>query len=123
MNEPDDGGRAVLRTVAVAAVAIAASLFSLTPLATFPDGLALDASWRTLRHLGERPSADDVITVGIDPASVNAIPEPPGLWHEPLARALVLIATAHPRAIALDFPLPDRSYDAIHAGLDRALFS
>jgi len=35
MNEIDDGGRAILRTVAVAAVAIAAALFSLTPLATY----------------------------------------------------------------------------------------
>lgn len=123
MNEPDDGGRAVLRTVAVAAVAIAASLFSLTPPATFLDGIALDTSWRIQRNFGERPSGDDVIIVGIDPASVNAIPQPLGLWHEPLALALVRISTAHPRAIALDFPLPDRSYDAIHAGLDRALFS
>ena len=123
MNEPDDGGRAVLRTVAVAAVAIAASLFSLTPLATFVDATALDASWRILRSVDQRPTGDDVVIVGIDPASVNAIPEPPGLWHEPLALALVRISSAHPRAIGLDFPLPDRSYDAIHAGLDRALFT
>jgi CHASE2 domain-containing sensor protein len=123
MNEPDDGGRTVLRTVSVAAVAITASLFSLTPLATYFDGIALDASWRILRNFEARPSDDDVIIVGIDPASVNAIPEPPGLWHEPLARALVRISAAHPRAIGLDFPLPDRSFDAIHAGLDKALFA
>ena len=123
MNETDDGGRAILRTVAVAAVAIAAALFSLTPLATYLDGVALDKSWRILRNFGARPAADEVIIVGIDPATVNAIPEPPPLWHQPLARALVRISAAHPRAIVLDFPLPDRSFDAIHPGLDRALFS
>src|SRR5258708_7535706 len=37
--------------------------------------------------------------------------------------ALARIAATKPRAIALDFPLPDRSYEAIRAGLDRALFA
>jgi CHASE2 domain-containing sensor protein len=123
MNETDDGARAILRTVAVAAVAIAAALFSLTPLATYLDGISLDKGWRILRNFGARPSADEVIIVGIDPATVNAIPEPPALWHQPLARTLARVSAAHPRAIVLDFPLPDRSFDAIHPGLDRALFT
>jgi len=123
MNETDDGGRAILRTVAVAAVAIAAALFSLTPLATYLDGISLDKGWRILRNFGARPSGDEFIIVGIDPATVNAIPEPPAIWHQPLARALVRVSAAHPRAIVLDFPLPDRSFDAIHPGLDRALFT
>jgi len=54
---------------------------------------------------------------------VSAIAEPPGLWHEPLARALARIAAAKPAAIALDFPLPERSFDNIRPGLDRALFA
>jgi len=54
---------------------------------------------------------------------VNAIAVPVELWHEPLGRALSRIAEARPRAIGLDFPLPDRSYDAIRPGLDRALFA
>jgi CHASE2 domain-containing sensor protein len=123
MSEPDDGGRAVLGAVAVAAVALAGFLFSLTPAATSLDDAILDASWRVLRNFDTRPSPDDVIIVGIDPASVNAIPEPLPLWHQPLGAALARIAAAKPRAIALDFPLPERSYDNIRAGLDRALFS
>ncbi|HEX3058855.1 MAG TPA: hypothetical protein VHP62_05795, partial [Usitatibacter sp.] len=99
MNETDDGGRAILRPVAVAAVAIAAALFSLTPLATYLDGVWLDKGWRILRNFGARPSADEVIIVGIDPATVNAIPEPPALWHQPLARTLARVSAAHPRAI------------------------
>lgn len=123
MAEPDDGSRAVLRAVAVAAAALAGFLFSLTPLATHLDAAVLDASWRALRKIDTRPSADEMIIVGIDPATVNAITEPPGLWHEPLARALARIAAARPTAIALDFPLPERSFDSVRPGLDRALFA
>jgi CHASE2 domain-containing sensor protein len=53
---------------------------------------------------------------------VNAIAEPPGLWHESLGKTLARIASVRPRAIGLDFPLPDRSYDTVKAGVDRALF-
>ena len=123
MSEPDDGGRAVLRAVAVAAVALAGFLFSLTPVATSLDATLVDASWRTLRKFDVRPAPDEMIIVGIDPATLNAIPEPPPLWHQPLGAALARIAAAQPRAIALDFPLPERSYDNIRAGLDRALFT
>ncbi|MBC8022779.1 MAG: CHASE2 domain-containing protein [Burkholderiales bacterium] len=87
------------------------------------DGALLDGAWRVLRKLDLRPSPDDMIIVGIDPATVAAIPEPPALWHQPLGVALARIAEARPRAIVLDFALPERSYDGIRAGLDRALFS
>jgi CHASE2 domain-containing sensor protein len=123
MGEPDEGGRAVLRGVAVAAAALAALVFSLSPAAAWLDGKALDASWRVLRKFDARPAADEVIIVGIDPATVSAIPEPPPLWHQALGHALAKISAARPRAIALDFPLPEKSYDTIRAGLDRALFS
>jgi CHASE2 domain-containing sensor protein len=82
----------------------------------------LDREWRLLRHFQPRPSADDIIIVGIDPATVNAIAEPPGLWHESLGKVLARVASVKPRAIALDFALPERSYEHVKAGLDRALF-
>lgn len=123
MSEADDGGRAVLGAVAVAATALAGFLFSLTPVAAWLDGAILDTSWRVLRKLETRPSPDDMVIVGIDPAAVSAIPQPPPLWHEPLGLALARIAAARPRAIAFDFPLPDRSFDSIRPGLDRALFA
>src|SRR6202521_5087421 len=121
MNEPDDGGRAATRAFAVAAIALAGFLVSLTPLVPYLDDALLDREWRLLRQFDPRPSADDIIIVGVDPATVNAIPEPPGLWHASLGVALARIAAAKPRAIGLDFPLPERSYEAIRPGLDRAL--
>src|SRR5436305_1986116 len=123
MSDADDGGRAVLRTVAVAAAALAGFLFSLTPAAGWLDGLALDATWRTLRKFDVRPAPGDMIIVDIDPASVNAIPQPPPLWHEPLGLALARIGSAKPRAIVFDYMLPERSFDTLRPGLDRALFT
>jgi CHASE2 domain-containing sensor protein len=49
------------------------------------------------------------------------VPQPLGVWNEPLGEVLVRIAAARPRAIALDVVLPDRSLDALRPGLDRAL--
>lgn len=123
MSEQDEGGRAALGAVAVAAAALAGFLFSLTPAAAWLDGAELDTAWRVLRKFDPRPSADEIIIVGIDPASLKAIPEPVALWHAPLGRALARIAAARPRAIGLDFALPDRSYDSIRPGLDSALFA
>jgi CHASE2 domain-containing sensor protein len=123
MNEPDDGGRAAMRAFAVAALALAGLVFSLTPVARSIDDALLDQQWRLLRQFDARPAADDIIIVGIDPATVSAIAEPPGLWHETLGKALARIAASRPRAIALDFPLPDRSYESVKPGLDRALFA
>ncbi|MEO5677461.1 MAG: CHASE2 domain-containing protein, partial [Usitatibacter sp.] len=53
---------------------------------------------------------------------VRSIPEPPGIWHATLGRALSKLAAARPRAIGLAHPLPERSYEAVKPGLDRALF-
>jgi adenylate cyclase len=122
MVEPVDGSRTTVNILAVTAIALAGFVLSLTPAATALDNSLMDLEWRALRKVAPRPGADDVIIVGIDPASVKAITAPPELWHEPLGRALERIAAAKPAAIGLDYPLPDRSYDAIHPGLDRALF-
>jgi CHASE2 domain-containing sensor protein len=121
MLPPDDGGRTAMRVFAVAAVALAGFLFSLTPACRNLDDALLDVEWRVLRRLDPLPAPDDIIVVGIDPATVAAIPEPPGLWHASLGLALARIASAKPRAIALDFPLPERSFDGIVPNLDRAL--
>ena len=123
MGEPDDSGAAALRAFAAAAIALGGFLFSLTPAASYLDHTLLDLEWRLLRNFDPRSAPDDIIVVGIDPATVNSIPEPLPLWHASLGRALSRIAEAKPRAIGLDFPLPERSYDAIHAGLDGALFA
>ena len=55
MNEPDDGGRAAMRAFAVAAIALAGFLFSLTPVAPHLDDALLDREWRLLRKFDPRP--------------------------------------------------------------------
>ena len=122
MPNREDGGRSATRALAVAGLALVGLAFALSPLAERIDNVLLDAEWRILRRIDSRPAPDDIVIVGIDEASVKAIPEPPGLWHAALGRALARVASARPRAIALDYPLPERSYDGIKPGLDRALF-
>lgn len=121
MGDPEGAGRATTRAFWVAAIALAGLALSLAPWTSRLDDALLDREWRLLRQFDERPAPDDIIIVGIDPASVSAIPAPPGLWHEPLGLALARIASAKPRAIGLEYPLPERSFDAVRAGLDRAL--
>jgi len=109
------------RAFAIAAIALAGFAFSLTHPARSLDDKVLDVQWGLLARFAPRATPDDFIIVGIDPATVNAIPMPPGLWHEALGQALQRIASAKPRAIGLDYPLPERSYEGLRAGLDRAL--
>ena len=111
MQTRDDGGSA-MRAIAVAALALAGLAFSLTPIAASLDNTLIDVAWRILRRLDRSPAPDDIVIVGIDEASVEAIAEPPGMWHVALGQALARLGGARPRAILLDFPLPDRSYDA-----------
>ena len=122
MEIGDDGGRSAMRAIAVAALALAGLGFLLTPLAERLDNALLDAAWNVLRRIDQVPAPDDIVIVGIDEASVSAIAEPPGLWHAPLGRALARLGAARPRAILFDLPLPERSYDTVKPGLDRALF-
>ena len=122
MEAHDDGGRSAMRAIAAAAIALLGLVFSLLPVAERLDSVLLDAEWRLLRRFDWRPAPEEIVIVGIDEESVRAIPEPPGLWHAALGRALARIAAARPRAIGLALPLPERSYDAVKAGVDRALF-
>lgn len=107
----------------VAAIAFAGLAFAWTPLADRLDLLALDQGFGLLRALGPKSAPDDFVIVGIDEASERAIGEPLALWHAPLGEALAKIASARPRAIGLDVTLPERSYDSLRGGLDRALLT
>jgi len=121
MERPRDGSEAVTGAFAVLALAAAGFAFSFTPLAARLDAWVLDREWALLRAAAPRPAPDDIVIVGVDEASVRAVPEPIGAWNEPLGEVLVRIASARPRAIALTIPLPDRSLDGLRPGLDRAL--
>lgn len=104
-----------------AVLALAGLAFAWTPLAERADLLALDQGFGILRAAGPKPAPDDIVIVGLDEASERALGEPIALWHAPLGDALTRIASAKPKAIGLDVTLPERSYDAIRPGLDRAL--
>lgn len=121
MEDTEGSGRGAMRGLAVAALALLGLAFSWTPLAERLDAALLDAEWSVLRKLAPRTAPDDIIIVGIDDATFRSIPEPPGLWHQPLGLALVRIASAKPRAIGLDIVLPGRSFDGMRPGMDRAL--
>lgn len=122
MQPPPDPNRRGSRAIALAAIALGGFLFSFTPLAERVDHAILDAQWRLLRKLETRPSPEPVIVVGIDEASLEALPQPPPLWHEALGRSLARVAAARPRAIGFDLPLPDRSFESVRPGLDQAFF-
>ncbi len=98
---------------------IAAALVG-AALAPWLDGPLYDAQTRVLRTMAPQ-SAPEVVIVGIDQASVDAVPLPLALWHQPLGTALGAIAAAGPRVVGVDIVLPERSYEATQPGLDRAL--
>ena len=126
MEPHDDGAGTALRAIAVVAIALAGLAFSVVPgisdVSERADAVLLDAQWRLLRRFDVRPAAEEIVIVGIDEATVKSIPEPPGLWHASLGRALAKLASVQPRAMALTLPLPERSFDGLKPGLDRALF-
>lgn len=109
------------RGLAMMALAIAGLLASLTPLCERLDARLLDAQWRLLRKFAIRPAPDEILVVGVDEQTAAGIREPAGLWHQPLGLALARIAAARPAAIGITLPLPERSFDEVRPGSDRAL--
>jgi CHASE2 domain-containing sensor protein len=103
------------------ALALAGFGFSFTPWAQRLDMALLDREWPVLRAVAPRAAPDDIVIVGVDEASVNAVPQPLGAWNQPLGEVLVRIASGKPQAVALTLALPDRSLDVLAPGLDRAL--
>ena len=113
--------RRTQRGFAFVAVALLGLALAFTPWAERLDHRLLDLSWSLLRKFDARPAPQDIVIVGIDERTAQAIAAPPGMWHESLGMALVRLAAAKPRAIGIDFPLPERSYEDVKPGLDRAL--
>src|SRR3954462_5121173 len=118
---PAPGPAAARGALAVAAGAIASLALSFTPFTRLLEDRLLDAQWHLLRVLTLKPAPDEIVIVGVDEETLRRLPQPRPLWHEPLGKALTRIAAAGPRAIGLDFPLPDRSYEQARPGLDEAL--
>lgn len=121
MTQPGSREFSATRAFAVAAVALAGLAFTLATPAEWLDNRLLDAQWQVLRRFAQAPAPQDIVIVGVDERTAGTIAAPPGLWHESIGLALVRIASAKPRAIGIDLPLPERSYEGMRAGLDRAL--
>jgi CHASE2 domain-containing sensor protein len=121
MTQPGGRDFPAARAFAVAAVALAGLAFTLTTLAERSDNHLLDLQWATLARFDVVPATADIVIVGVDDRTAATIAAPPGLWHESIGMALVRIASARPRAVGIDLPLPERSYDSTRPGLDRAL--
>ena len=110
-----------MRGFAVVAVALAGLALAFTPSLERLDNALLDLQWAVLRKFDPRPAPRDIVIVGLDEKSARSIVAPQGMWHEALGMALTRIASAKPRAIGIDIALPERSYDAVRPGVDRAL--
>lgn len=103
------------------AVLVACVVVGASGVAERADLAALDLEFRLLRQWLPREAAKEVMVVGIDEASVSALPEPITLWHRHLARFLVAMKEARPAAVGIDVVLPARSFEAVQPGADMLL--
>lgn len=110
-----------MRMFAIVALALGGLALAFTPWTERLENALLDVEWSVLRKFERAPAPADIVIVGVDDRTAAAIAAPPALWHESLGMALVRIASARPRAIGLELALPERSFDPVRAGLDRAL--
>ena len=104
-----------------ACIAIVALALVATRALDTIDRAVLDAELAALRAWWPRPVARDVVIVGIDQESIDRLPEPLALWHPHFSKFLQAAAAGGAAAIGLDVVLPERSYDAIVPGHDKAL--
>lgn len=82
------------------------------------ERIAFDAQMRLLRDHFPRAVGDDIVLVGIDPDTEAAFTEPLALWHPHFAALSITLSQAGPRAVGVDFVLPERTFDNITPGLD-----
>ena len=107
----------------VGALVIALATLPSTYEAPLADAerVAFDLQMRLLRERHPRALADDVVLIGIDEETEKVFTEPIALWHRHFASVLHALAKARPRAVGVDFVLPERSFDRIVPGLDLAM--
>lgn len=120
-------GRAAGAIPALAGLLLAIWLAELTPLGDSLDRAAFDAQARIARSLrdpaGAAGEGAQVVIVGIDDASLDALGVPLAMIHASLGGALEAIAAAEPRIVGVDLALPAQSFDPLAPGLDRALMA
>jgi len=94
------------------------------PLVQRLELILLDAQWQALRQYRGPvpvPAEAEPVVITIDEHALTQVAEPLALWHRPLGRLLGRLADAGVRAVVLDVALPERSFEAVVPGLDRAL--
>jgi len=105
------------------AVLAAATLYQLSPLSGYLDGKLLDSQFRQLRSMGLGSVDAGPVIVGINERTFKRFREPLALWHAHLGAFLDAMAAARPSLLIMDVVLPDRSYDFVAPGSDRALLA
>lgn len=81
----------------------------------------LDASFGMLRTWQARPAPDDVLIVGVDPASIAASGKPFALMLDEFALALDGMRLGGARALGVDLVFPDKPFDDLVPGAARRL--
>jgi class 3 adenylate cyclase/CHASE2 domain-containing sensor protein len=85
------------------------------------ERLLIDAEFRLLKRIAPRQVGRDVVVVGIDDETFEALPEPHALWHPYLASFLEAMESVQPRIVGMDVVLPAKSYEGVVKGYDRRL--
>src|SRR5258706_7461935 len=85
------------------------------------ERFAFDQQMRLLRTIRPRRLADDIVLIGTDEQTYREFDEPFALWHRRFAGVMHALAKAHPRAVGVDFVLPERSFEKIAPGIDLAM--
>ena len=81
----------------------------------------LDREFGLLRAFRPQPARNDVVIIGIDEASLAAVPEPFALWHPHLGQFLAAMGEARPSVLGVDIVLPSRSFHELIPMYDQKL--
>ena len=81
----------------------------------------LDRQYAFLRSHAGANAGHEVVIVGIDQQTTEQLRQPLALWHAHIGRFVRAMGDAGASVVGLDIVLPDRSYEKLLPGLDRAL--
>ncbi len=81
----------------------------------------LDLEFQTIRKIGPREIARDVVVVGIDVEDLRRFNDPKDFWHPHYGRFLSAVADAKPAVVGMDIVFPERSYQRLVPGIDQSL--
>jgi len=112
-----------MRTGAFSLVLLLAAGLALFGWAEPLERPLVDAELRFLRDYVPRAVTNEVVVVGIDDESTRRLPEPLTLWHPHIGKFLEAMGQAGAAVVGLDVVLPDRSFESLVPGYDRALLA